>query len=422
MIDGLFKFIKQCPTAFHTVNTVSETLEAEGYLKLNESDKWNISCGGKYYVTRNDSSIIAFKIGDDMGAPSFRIAASHGDSPAFKLKEKTEQNVKNAYVQLNTEGYGGMICSTWMDRPLSLAGRIVVKTANGLKSMLVDIDEDMVLIPSLAIHMNRKVNEGIEYNKQIDMLPLYGACDEMMPSVKSKLAEAAGVSEEDILAQDIFVYNRMDGVVWGASREYISAPRIDDLMCAYASLCAFTASKNDDIISVYACFDNEEVGSSTLQGAGSSFLEDVLERIALALGYSVEEYKRALALSYMLSEDNGHAVHPNHPEKTDSMNCVYMNGGIVVKSHAGQKYASDAVGVALCRDICQKNDIPIQFFANRSDEMGGSTLGNIAACRVPIRTIDIGLAQLAMHSAYETAGKYDCEHMERFTKAFYEYK
>jgi len=421
MAIDLFDFIKDSPTAFHTVNTVARKLSAAGYIELKENEPMNIILGGRYYITRDDSSIISFKIGKNISCPVFRVAASHSDAPAFKVKEMSEVTVKDEYIQLNTEGYGGMICSTWMDRPLSLAGRVVVKEGNAFATKLINFDRDLVLIPSLAIHMNRKVNEGIEYNKQIDMLPLFGAKKEECVSLKELIASELGIKEKDIYGQDIFLYNRMEGSVWGASYEYISAPRLDDLMCAFASLSGFMNSNNEEVISVYACFDNEEVGSSTLNGAGSSFFADTIERISHGLGYSSEEYHIGLADSLMLSEDNGHAVHPNHPEKTDSNNCVYMNGGIVIKSHAGAKYSTDAVGMAICRDICQVNDIPMQFYSNRSDEAGGSTLGNIASCRVPIRTIDIGLAQLAMHSSYETAGALDTDWMIAFNEAFYEY-
>lgn len=418
----LFEFIKKSPTAFHAVKTIADMLEAKGFTALEEGSVWKLTSGHNYYVTRNDSSIIAFKYKKVTEKEGFRICASHCDSPAFKLKENSLLTVKSKYIQLNTEGYGGMICYSWMDRPLSLAGRVIIKEDGKLTTRLVNIDRDLVIIPSLAIHMNRKANEGVEFNKQIDMLPLLGSCGEKEFDVKELIADELGVSKEAIYGQDIFVYNRDNGTSFGLNSEYISAPRLDDLMCAYASLEGFIQSDVDENISVYACFDNEEVGSSTRQGAASSFFEDTLERIGNSLGCTKEEYHCLLANSFMLSEDNGHAVHPNHPEKSDAGNSIYMNEGIVVKSHAGQKYSSDAVGVAVCRDICEQNDIPIQFFSNRSDEAGGSTLGNIAACRVPVRTVDIGLAQLAMHSAYETAGAFDCDYMKKFSEAFYGYK
>lgn len=424
MINGLFDFINSSPTAYQAVDTIASALKEEGFTELSEADRWILERGGRYFVTRNSSSIIAFKICPDIEGCSFRIAASHCDSPSFKLKENSTVSVRNKYITLDTEGYGGMICYSWMDRPLSLAGRVIVKEDGGLVQKLVNIKQPMALIPSLAIHMNRKVNEGVEFNKQIDMQPLWGEDGEDTPKVEEVLAAELGINAEDILGKDIFLYNCDEPKVWGVNGEYISAPRLDDLMCAYTSLRGFLACEEENCgntISVYACFDNEEVGSSTRQGAGSSFLEDVLERIGDGIGADAQDFKRAVAGSLMLSEDNGHALHPNHPEKSDAVNQVYMNKGIVVKSQAAQKYASDGFGIALCRDISRISGVPVQFYSNRSDEAGGSTLGNIAACRIPIKTVDIGLAQLAMHSAYETAGKLDVEYMADFTKTFYEY-
>lgn len=419
---AFFDFLKRSPTAFHAVAEEKRLLISRGYRELKEGEKWKLERGGGYFVTRNESSLIAFRVGTELENYGFRVSASHSDSPAFRVKENAQITVKGKYLQLNTEGYGGMLCSTWFDRPLSLAGRVIVKEEDELKSRLFRIDRDLVLIPSLAIHMNRKANESASYNKQVDLLPLFGsptAGSEGKCLLTELLAAELGVRAEDIYGKDIYLYNRMEPAVWGAGEEYISAARLDDLQCAYASLLGFLDGRNDKMITVYACFDNEEVGSMTRQGAGATFFQDTLQRINLALGFTEEEYHCAVARSFMLSEDNAHAVHPNHPEKTDVGNCVYMNEGIVVKTHAGQKYASDAVGVALCRDISKKTGIPVQFFANRSDEAGGSTLGNIAVCRVPVRTVDIGLAQLAMHSAYETAGERDTMYMKRFTEAFY---
>lgn len=415
-----FEFLKKSPTAFHAVENEKELLIAHGYTELKETEHWNVERGGKYFVTRNDSSLIALQVGTDLKEYGYRVAASHSDSPAFKVKENAQISVRGKYMQLNTEGYGGMICYTWFDRPLSLAGRVIVKENGKLKSRLFQMKRDLVLIPSVAIHMNRNVNEGMPCNKQIDLLPLFGTAEEAGEEQFTKLLAAElGVRPGDIYGKDVYLYNRMEPTVWGSGREFISAARLDDLQCAYASLLGFLDSQNDKMITVYACFDNEEVGSMTRQGAGSTFFQDTLQRINFALGFSQEDYYCAVARSFMLSEDNAHAVHPNHPEKTDVGNCVYMNEGIVIKAHAGQKYASDAAGLALCREISEKAGIPIQSFSNRSDEAGGSTLGNIAICRVPIPAVDIGLAQLAMHSAYETAGEKDTMYMKRFTEAFY---
>lgn len=417
--EELLKFLEECPTAFHTVDTISKKLDENGYEKLAESEPWKITQGGKYYVTRNGSSIVAFQIGETLNEYGFQIAASHSDSPTFKIKEQAELEVKGKYMQLNTEGYGGMICSTWFDRPLSVAGRVIVKEKDALVSKLLKIDRDLLIIPSVAIHMNRKINEGYDYNKQIDLLPLFGGADTKKGSFKKLIAKELHVSEKDIYGSDLYLYNRMRPSIWGANEEFISASHLDDLQCAFASFIGFLQGTAKSGVNVYACFDNEEVGSGTKQGAASTFLADVLRRINLSLGKTEEDYYCALANSFMLSADNAHAVHPNHPEKTDAENCVYMNEGIVVKAHAGQKYTSDALSVALFRELCEKAGVNVQFFANRSDEAGGSTLGNIAMTQVSVNCVDIGLPQLAMHSAYETAGMKDTYDMMRVMKTFF---
>lgn len=413
------QFLKECPTAFHAVERIGKELACHGYERLKEHAKWELAPGGKYYVTRNDSSVIAFCIGTRLSDYSFNIAASHSDFPTFKVKENAELEVKKKYMQLNTEGYGGMLCATWFDRPLSVAGRVIVKENDHFTAKLVNIDRDLIMIPSLAIHMNRAVNDGYAYNKQIDMLPLFGGAGSEKGGFRKLIAQAAGVSEKSIYGSDLYLYNREAPTVWGAQGEFISAQHLDDLQCAYATLKGFLEGQQEKSVRVYACFDNEEVGSGTKQGAGSTFLYDVLRRIHMGLGKSEEDYYRAVAGSFMLSADNAHAVHPNHPEKTDVENCVYMNEGIVVKSHAGQKYTSDAVSIALFRDICEKADVPVQFFANRSDEAGGSTLGNISSTKVSLNAVDIGLPQLAMHSAYETAGIRDTWYMIKAVKQFF---
>ncbi len=428
-IQQLFHFIKNSPTAFHAIFEMKENLERAGYQELREKDNWSLTAGGKYYVTRNDSSIIAFHIGTgfsmNSGAPSngygFKIVASHSDSPAFKVKENAELEVRKKYVQLNTEGYGGMICSTWLDRPLSVAGRVIVRDGDHFQAKLVNIDRDLVLIPNLSIHINRKVNDGYAYNKQVDMVPLFGGSDVKKGDFQKLVAKEAGVEASSVYGSDLFLYNRQEPSVWGANEEFISAPRLDDLQCAYAALQGFLKAdlSAGSSINVYACFDNEEVGSGTKQGAGSTFLYDVLRRINLGLHKSEEDYYRAIASSFMLSADNAHAVHPNHPEKTDLENCVYMNEGVVVKSHAGQKYTSDAVSIAIFKSLCETAGVPVQFFANRSDEAGGSTLGNISSGQVSLPAVDIGLPQLAMHSAYETAGVKDIEYMIRVIQVFF---
>lgn len=412
-------FLKACPTAFHAVQRISGELEADGYQRLEESRRWTLDPGGKYYVTRNASSILAFHIGEDPFDYSFNIAASHSDFPTFKVKEQAELGVRKKYVQLNTEGYGGMICASWFDRPLSVAGRVIVKENGQFVTKLVKVDRDLVLIPSLAIHMNRKVNEGYAYNKQVDLLPLFGGGESGWGDFRRLIAAEAGVPADAIYGSDLYLYNRQEPSIWGAREEFVSAWHLDDLQCAYASLKGFLKSGHEKSIHVYACFDNEEVGSETKQGAASTFLHDVLLRICLGLGGTEEDYYRALASSFMVSADNAHAVHPNHPEKTDPENCVYLNEGIVIKSHAGQRYTSDGVSIALFREVCGRAGVPVQFFANRSDTAGGSTLGNISSTRVSLKTVDIGLPQLSMHSAYETAGVKDTRFLMKAMEQFY---
>lgn len=417
----LLDFLKASPSSFHAVHNIAQQLNDEGYIELREGSVWKLEPEGKYYVTRNDTSIIAFHIGNALEDYSFNIAASHSDFPTFKVKEKAGLEVKKKYIKLNTEGYGGMICSTWFDRPLSVAGRVLVKEGDHLETRLFDIDRDLVMIPSMAIHMNRQINDGYAYNKQIDMLPLFGGEGVSKEDFDKLIAEELHVSVDAIYGKDLYLYNRAEGTIWGAKEEFISVPHLDDMQCAFATLKGFLKGYNNQSVNVYACFDNEEVGSATKQGAGSTFLYDVLNRINTALGKTQEDYYRAVSASFMISADNAHAVHPNHPEKTDVENCVYMNEGIVVKAHAGQKYTSDAVSVAIFRSICEKAGVPVQFFANRSDEAGGSTLGNISSTRVSLNAVDIGLPQLGMHSAYETAGIRDTEYMVKALETFYNF-
>ena len=416
--ESFIEFVKKSPTAFHAVAELSRMLEKNGYAPLEECANWSVLPGGKYYITRNRSALIAVNIPESGFAP-YQIVASHSDSPTFKLKPACEDDVCGHYVRLNTEKYGGMLMSTWFDRPLSIAGRILVRTENGIETRLVNVDRDTVLIPNMPIHFNREINDGYKYNAQVDMLPLFGdetAHGELMKTV----AESAGVSEEKIVGSDLFLYNRVPGCVWGANREFFSSGRIDDLECAYTSTEAFLSADPHQHINVLAVFDNEEVGSGTKQGADSSFLADVTARIAAAMGRTDSEYRAAIAGSFMVSADNAHAVHPNHPEKYDSGNRTYMNGGVVVKFNANQKYTTDGVSCAIFETICAQAGVPVQHFANRSDVAGGSTLGNIANTHTSMNTVDIGLAQLAMHSAYETAGCRDVEYMIQALKAFYE--
>ena len=409
-------FIQKSPSAFHACQNICDMLKSSSYAPLSESQPWSLVPGGKYYVTRNRSSVIAFAI-PETGFAHFQIVSSHSDSPTFKLKHICEDE-SAGHLRLNVERYGGMIMSTWFDRPLSIAGRLLVKEDGGLKTKLVDLGRDAVLIPNMPIHFNREVNDGFKYNPQVDLLPLYGGKD-CRGMLKAELANAAGVQSDAIVSQDLFLYARQPGTVWGAKNEFFSCPRIDDLECAYTSAAAFLGSEAVGHINVLAVFDNEEVGSSSRQGADSTVLTDVFARIGAALGASDSEIRAAIASSFMASADNAHAVHPNHPEKYDALNRTFMNGGVVIKHNANQKYTTDAVSCAIFSSLCEKAGVPVQHFANRSDVLGGSTLGNIANTHASMNTVDIGLAQLAMHSAVETAGCADVDYMIRALTSLY---
>ena len=419
LVNDLLSFIEKSPTAFHAVKNISDALEASGRTRLTEGEKWELEAGKGYFVTRNMSSVIAFDVPEGE-ADSFRIIAAHSDSPAFKVKENAELSVRGKYTQLNVERYGGMLFAPWFDRPLSLAGRVLVKTDTGMETRLVDIDRDLLVIPNVAIHMNREINDGFKYNAQVDMMPLLGS-DSAKGGYKKLIAEAAGVTEDEVLGCDIFLYPRIKPAVLGYEGEYIMSPRLDDLECAWSGLKAFLAAKKPERgVNMLCVFDNEEVGSCTKQGANSTFLYDVMQRILIALGRNQEDAYRAAAASFMLSADNAHAVHPNHPEKTDAENCVFMNEGIVIKFNANQRYTTDGVSAAFFHKLLKEHDIPFQHFANRSDAAGGGTLGNISGSHVSINTLDIGLAQLAMHSCCETAGAKDLDYMVGGMTAFYD--
>jgi aspartyl aminopeptidase len=417
-VKPLLDFIEKSPTAFHAVENICSELEASGRTRLTEGEKWALEPGRGYFVTRNMSSVIAFDIPEGE-ADSFRMIAAHSDSPTFKIKENAELSVRGKYTQLNVEKYGGMLFSPWFDRPLSVAGRVVVRTEKGVEARLINVDRDLLVIPNVAIHMNREINDGFKYNAQTDMMPLFGD-DTAKDGFKKLIAETAGVPEEDLLGTDLFLYPRIKPAVIGNSGEYIMSPRLDDLECAWSGLRAFIdAEKPDRGINMLCVFDNEEVGSGTKQGADSTFLYDVMQRICISLGLDPEASYRAAASSFMLSADNAHAVHPNHPEKTDAENCVFMNEGIVIKFNANQRYTTDGVSAAFFHKLLKDAEVPFQHFANRSDVAGGGTLGNISGSHVSINTLDIGLAQLAMHSVCETAGAKDVEYMVRGMAAFY---
>ena len=414
----LFSFLDRSPNAFFAVKNMCDVLSKAGMTRLYEGASWNLEAGKGYFVTRNDSAIIAFRI-PKADYTGFQIMASHCDSPVFKIKTNAEITIDKQYVKLNVEKYGGMLCAPWLDRPLSAAGRVIVRTEGGIETRLVNIDRDLMIIPNLAIHMNRQVNDGYKFNAQVDMLPLFCEKGEESDAFMGLIASEAGVNAKDILDTDLFLYNRMPAVSLGLNNEFIASGRLDDLQCAFASLKGFLESTPKDSVAVHCVFDNEEVGSGTKQGAASTFLKDTLHRIGRAMGRTEEEYLMSIASSFLVSADNAHAVHPNHADKTDPTNRAYLNKGIVIKYSANQKYTTDAVSGAIMRVICEKAGVPYQTFVNRSDMLGGSTLGNISQSQVALNTVDIGLPQLAMHSPYETAGAKDTAFLVEAAKVLF---
>lgn len=413
---NLINFISECPDCFHTANAICKKLRENGYTELFETKDNNIRRGGKYFVVRNMSSVIAFRI-PNSDPSSFMICAAHGDAPSFKLKPISESQ-NGAYCTLNAEKYGGMIYSTWLDRPLSVSGRVVVSDNDGVKIKLFNTERDFCLIPNLAIHMNSETNSGFKFNPQTDLQPICGSTASNGRLI-DEIADKLSVKPTDIIDYDLFLSNNERGVIWGADNEFFSAPRIDDLQCAYAATTAFINSADTTAVPVLAVFDNEEVGSSTKQGAGSTFLRDTLIRIVRSLNGSDIDYARLTASSFMLSADNGHAIHPNRPEKADPKNYPILNGGVVIKYNANQRYTTDSISAAIFKRILDKNSIPHQVYTNRSDIPGGSTLGSISNTRVSLNTIDIGAAQLAMHSCFETGGTNDTTHLISAMREFF---
>ena len=424
----LIDFIKKSPSCFHVVKNFENELSDKGFEKLEEGKKWNIRRGGKYFVTRNSSSILAFAIPETGIDSGFMITASHSDSPSFKIKANPEMKSAGC-VKLNVEKYGGMLINPWFDRPLSLAGRVIYKKADSkgqtvLAQKLVNVDRDLLMIPNLAIHMNRDANDGHKIDVQGEVCPVLSLNEDtkLMPIV----AKAADVKEKDIADADLFLVCRSEGCIWGAENEFISSPKLDDIECAFTTMNAFEAACENlsslSKVPVCCVFDNEEVGSGTRQGADSTLLGDTLMRIFAALNkgnVDFESYNIALAKSFMVSADNAHAVHPNYVNSADPVNRPVINGGIVIKFNATQKYTTDALSSAFFKNVCEKAGVPVQVFTNNSNVAGGSTLGNISQAHVSIPCVDIGLAQWAMHSPYETAGKKDVSYMIKAITEFY---
>ncbi len=417
IVKQLFDFIDCSPTSCHTVRAAAALMDQEGYTRLSELEDWGaLTPGGRYYVTRSMSTVIAFRVPEN-GLKGFSIVAPHGDSPCFKVKGSPEMRADGHYTKLNTEIYGGTDPRLWYDRPLSVAGRLILRTEQGVAAKLVDIRKDLMVIPSLAPHMGGGAQQQNRPDPQRETLPLIGREE---TSLLELAAEAAGAKREDILSWDLYLYNRARGTVFGADDEFIAAPKLDDLECAFAAVKAFMAAENPDNCTVCAVFDNEEVGSTTRQGANSTFLMDVLQRVCKGMGLTEFDCMRAIQQGFLLSADNAHAVHPNYPEKTDPTSRTYLNGGPVIKFGSG--YATDGITAGVFQHICEKAGVPVQLFYNHSNIRGGGTLGKISGSQVSIPTVDIGVPQLAMHSPYETGGAADVQHMIDAMTAFYRAK
>lgn len=408
-IHGLKAFLDASHSAYHAVAEVEKAMLAAGYTRLEEGQDWNLTAGGKYYLIRGGSALMAFRIPE--GKPTgFLLSASHTDRPALKLKEGF--SLEGKYTRAAVERYGGMILSGWLDRPLSVAGRVLVETQKGAERKLIDIDKDLMLIPNVAIHMNRQVNDGYKWNPAVDLLPLLGG-SEAAGKLEALLEEAAGGK---ILGQDLYLYVREKATLWGVNEEYICAQGLDDLQCVWGCTVGFLNAGKTSAIPVLCLFDSEEVGSCSAQGAASTFLSDVLTRICRGLG---QEQERLLAGSFLVSADNAHAIHPNHPEFADPTSAPTMGGGIVLKYNANLSYCTDGLSAAIFRAVCAKAGVPVQIYHNRADLPGGSTLGRISLGQVSIPTADIGLPQLAMHSCRETAAVKDAEYLAKAMESFY---
>ncbi len=404
-------FIYQNPTTYHEVNAFSSMLEAEGFIQLCEEKEFKIERGKSYYVKRNGSALIAFRV-PEADYKAYSIVSAHTDSPCFKVKHNPE--IVGDYTTLNVESYGGLLLAPWFDRPLSIAGRVFLDNNGKVETKLINFDRDLIQIVSLAIHQNRKANEGINYNVQKELMPLI-AMGKNENILYELIAEELKVDEKSILDFDFFLYCREKGSIWGAKNEFFSSPRIDDVECAYAAIKGLISAKESNNFTIVSLFDNEEVGSGTKQGALSDFLINTISRIEYTLGLDIEKSAQIKASSLMLSADNAHARHPNYSELSDVTNKVLPNNGIVIKYASNQKYATDGYSAAMLRLLLEKNDIPYQVFFNNSNMPGGSTLGNLSMQKYSLNTVDIGAAQLAMHSVYETAGSVDLYH---FIKAF----
>ena len=431
MIKRLLSFLDASPVNFLAVKNITEELEQNGFRRVDATEALGeVKAGDKLFVTKNDSSVYAFQIGKKPLAESgFHMICAHCDSPTFRIKPNAEIGCEGGIVKLNTEVYGGPIMSTWFDRPLTLAGRVIVKGADVMrpKTLLLHIKRPLLQISNLAIHFNRQVNDGVQLSKQKDVLPILGIISSelergnmLMNIIVEELNKQQEVAREDILDFDLYLADATPACTFGVHDEFISSGRLDDLSMCYAGLEALIASEATDTTQVLAIFDNEETGSQTKQGAGSPFLSYMLKRVALAQSGTPEAYYQAVERAFMISADNAHAWHPNYPEKYDPTNHPVLGGGPVIKFNAAQKYASDAMSASVFAGLCHKAGVPCQRFVNHSDVAGGSTLGNILASSIPLRGVDMGNAILAMHSCRETGSTQDHEYCVKVFTQFYQ--
>ena len=421
----LINFCYDSPTSYHAVNNVKKILAAKKFIELDEASDWSLEPNGRYYVTRNDSAIMAFVVGTgSLPQTGFRIAASHTDSPSFRLKPNPEWVSKDCYLRLNTEAYGGPILSTWLDRPLGIAGRVTSRSADVFKplDMLININRPVAIIPNMAVHLNTKINDGYVYDKQTDTLPFLGQVSNKFEAngyLQNVLAAALEVSPEDILDFDLFMYEFDKGALIGPNFEYISSSRIDNLQAVLSTITALCNSESKNATCIAACFDNEEVGSASRQGAGSTILSDLLERINLSLNHSRTDYFKTLANSFIISVDGAHAVHPNIKEKEDPTTRPVVNGGPTIKQSGHRTYTSDSVTSSVFKQLCEKAGVKYQCFVNHSSTRGGSTIGPISAGHVSIPSVDVGVPMLAMHSIRELCGVKDNHGMLLALAEFY---
>ena len=430
MINRLLSFLDASPVNFLAVKNIADMLEAGGFRRLDPCQPLGaVKAGDRLFVTKNDSSIYAFRIGSQpLAEAGFHMICAHSDSPTFRIKPNAEMLCEGGLVKLNTEVYGGPIMSTWFDRPLTLAGRVIVRSQDVMRpdTMLLHIKRPLLQISNLAIHFNRQVNDGVKLSRQKDVLPLLGQITSQLEAgnlllnvILEELGKQRPVSREDILDFDLYLADTTPACTFGVHNEFISAGRLDDLSMCFAGLEAILAAADSDTTQVLGIFDNEETGSQTKQGAGSPFLSYMLRRIALAQSGTEEAYYQAVERAFMISADNAHAWHPNYPEKYDPTNHPMLGGGPVIKFNAAQKYASDAASAAVFAGICAKAGVPCQRFVNHSDVAGGSTLGNILASSIPLRGVDMGNAILAMHSCRETGSVRDHEYCVKVFTEFY---